>query len=144
MPVPPPETPSFPFLTSLGTSLGLISSDYIYGLDPDYLTVTSSIDTPTSVPFRMLVGSENTGNDYVYAVPNPFADSNLPTIFVGGTRPSFITKNQYEQYLQGFKYLSWPEQMNLYKVAGATGRAILANTGICPSFSNLSPRMLII
>ena len=140
MPVPSAPT-STPFFTSLGTSLGFLTPDLIYSLDPTYIG-SPIFSSPTSMPF-FAIGGGGKAAERLHVVPSPFGDETLPTIFVGGVPSSFQQKNIFEQYLQGFKYLSWPEQMKMYQVAGGTGRTILASTGICPDFSRLTPAVLL-
>lgn len=142
MPVPQGSS-STPFLTSLATSLGFFAPDLIYGLDP--ISISSAVfSSPTTAPFFLYSGGgKKASSNNMYVVPNPFGDENLPTIFVGGVSSSFQQKNIFEQYLQGFKYLPWPEQLKLWQVSGGSGRSILSSTGICPDFANLSPMLLL-
>jgi len=62
---------------------------------------------------------------------------------VGGAPENFMARNPIEQYLQAFKYLSWPEQLKMYQVAGSGGREILSTSGVCPQFSMLTPAHLL-
>ena len=146
MPVPCGISGTTPFLTSLGASLGLYP-DLIYGgVDPS-LVGSPLFAYPTTTPFFAFTGGFLSGgsktDETLHVVPNPFGDETLPTIFVGGVPDSFGQKNIFEKYLQGFKYLSWPEQMKMYQVAGGAGRTILASTGICPDFSKFGPMLLV-
>ena len=144
MPIPKDSCCPYPFFTALGTSLGLLYPDnIILGLPQ----LGGDLNTCTPVPFMVYSGGSNSyksgNNGIVYAVPNPFGDPDMPTIFVGGATNSFLSKNPFDQYLQAFRYLSWPEQLKMYQVAGARGRNILATSGVSPAFSNLTPAVLV-
>jgi len=139
MPIPKEPCCSFPFFTTLGTSLGLLYDDPVLMLS-DSTNLWGGLST---VPFVVQSAGSHPANTTLYAIPNPFGDRTLPTIYVGGAPENFVARNPIEQYLQAFKYLSWPEQLKLYQVAGANGRDILSTSGVCPQFSNLTPAVLL-
>jgi hypothetical protein len=138
MPIPNKECCPFPFFNFLGSSLGLWDEDIIMGLPLGL----GDLSTFTRVPLLIHQGGGNRGES-VYAVPNPFGDTSLPTIFVGGAPDSFFFGNPFDVYLKSFGHLSWPEQLKLYQVAGSKGRDILATSGLCPQFSALTAGVLL-
>ena len=94
----------------------------------------------------LLLGGGNSKTDptdmMVLGVPSPFPNTDLPTIFVGGAPPDFLGQHPVDQYLDAFGYLSLPEQLRMYQVAGSRGREILATSGVCPDFACLTPGVL--
>ena len=138
MPIPKEPCCPFPFFSSLGYAL--------FGGDHDILAMAPGaalLDGRAGwVPYIVQDGGKHPANTHLYAIPNPFGGNTLPTIYVGGAPENFVARNPIEQYLQAFKYLSWPEQLKLYQVAGSRGREILGSSGVCPEFSALTPAVL--
>jgi hypothetical protein len=135
--VPVPPTSGHAFWSSASAALGITARPTTWVLEEGGKLLAATATHPVQV--AVISSGPKRDVPAVVSVPNPMAGVELPTLFVGNVDQRFLAKSPFEQYLQAFRWLSWPEKMILYQVSGTGGRLLLSDTGICDAFSALSP-----